>query len=132
MASCAAGIRRTFQIRRCIFLRKSSPPTDAPRGADHRRAPPAPAPRLRFEWQDGLQADCAGAGKIDGVGFRGRCLATPARRRLGALAAACVLAGLIGGSGAQAHLAADGSAAAIEGRAVWIWDLRRSAGAHRA
>jgi peptidoglycan hydrolase-like protein with peptidoglycan-binding domain len=65
---------------------------------------------------------------MDGVGFREQCLATPARRRLGALAAACVLAGLLGGPGAQAHVAADGSAAAIEGRAVWIWDLRRSAG----
>jgi peptidoglycan hydrolase-like protein with peptidoglycan-binding domain len=50
------------------------------------------------------------------------------RRRLRAFATAIGAVAVLAGASAQAHVASPGNAAAIEGRAVWIWDLRRSAG----
>lgn len=48
----------------------------------------------------------------------------PRAAAAGFAAAACLLAA----GGADAHPAVGGTAAALEGRAVWIWDLDRSAG----
>ena len=49
-------------------------------------------------------------------------------RRLRAATVASAAACLVAAGGANAHAAADGASAALEGRAVWIWDLSRSAG----